>query len=454
MLKWGGKGLLAAFLALLVLAAGRGDYRPSTLDLVVAPYKYSLVRWELSHFLEKWVNKLEDLTPWASQPSQDDRIAQAVEFFALGVTLGDLEHQLRFPEAGAEASLSEDQARSLRSRIDEIRQRRRHLRGSVEETIEAEVSAVLAQEGFASRIGLIFPPVDTVFSGSPGALILSPRDRIERQTTILLTPGLDDDTREQIEERIFAGENLSALVASTGGVATYPSVVADSTSLHHAVVTTAHEWLHHWFFFQPLGQHFWDNSQMTTLNETAATLGGRAIGDRAFTAMTGEQIVRDSPAPPPALDPEAFDFDAAMRETRVITEGLLADGKIEEAEAYMEERRRFLAANGNSIRKINQAFFAFHGSYATSAASISPIDGQLKELQGRSGSLGGFIKTVGRFGSYREFLGYLASGQRTGDQASGTDRLSSGQWTPDEGKLLVLEGVPSTRASSSGQYFP
>ena len=53
-------------------------------------------------------------------------------------------------------------------------------------------------------------------------------------------------------------------------------------------------------------------------------------------------------------------------------EGLLAQGKIEEAEAYMEERRRFLAANGHFIRKINQAFFAFHGSYATSPASISP----------------------------------------------------------------------------------
>ena len=447
------RGLLAVFLALLVLAAGNGDYRPSALDLAVAPHKYSLVRWELSHFLEKWLHKLDDLLPWASTPSREDRIAHAVEFFALGESLRGLEHQLRFPEASAGSPPSEEQARPLRAQIEEIRKRRRHLRARVEEAIESEISAVLAQEGFASRIGLIFPPVDTVFSGSPGALILSPRDRIDRQSTILLTPGLDDEVKEQIEERIFHGENLAALVASTGGVATYPSVVSDSGSLHHAVVTTAHEWLHHWFFFQPLGQHFWDSPQMTTLNETAATLGGRAIGDRAFTAMTGEQIDRDPPPQsPPVLDPEAFNFDPAMRETRVRTEELLAEGKIEEAEAYMEERRLFLADNGIFIRKINQAYFAFHGSYATSAASISPIDAQLRELQSRSGSLEGFIKTVGRFGSYQEFLGHLVQPRARQDpatdgQSAGIEKQANGPRTLDDGKLLVPQGVSRAWAS-------
>ena len=277
------------------------------------------------------------------------------------------------------------------------------MNSSVEETIESEISAVLSQEGFSSRIGLIFPPVDTVFSSSPGVLILSPRDRIQRLDTVLMKPGLSGEVRNQIEERILISDNLAALVESTGGVAAYPSLVSESVNLHNALVTTAHEWLHHWFFFQPLGQHFWDNSQMTTLNETAATLGGQAIGDRAFTAMTGEQVVRDT-EPPESKDPAAFDAAAAMRETRLRTDELLGQGKIEEAEAYMEKRRQFMAANGLVIRKINQAFFAFHGSYATSAASISPIDEQLKELQSRSDSLEDFVKTVSNFDSYQEFL--------------------------------------------------
>ena len=280
------------------------------------------------------------------------------------------------------------------------------MRPQVEEAVEAEISSILGEANFKSRIGLIFPPVDTVYSSSPTVLVLSPRDRIHRQKTILLAPGIRSEERDRIEEMVLREENLAALVEDTGGVATYPSVVSDSSSLHHAVVITAHEWLHHWFFFQPLGQHFWDSSEMTTLNETAATLGGEEIGDLAYTAMTGEVINRDSSSSP-EVDPEVFDFNEAMRETRMGAEELLAQGKIEEAEAYMEERRQFLAANGRLIRKINQAFFAFHGSYAASPASVSPIDGQLKELRRRTDSLEDFLKLVAGFSSIQEFLDYL-----------------------------------------------
>ena len=406
MLKSIGKGSLAAFLVLLVLAAGHGDYRPSTLDSTVGPHRYSLVRYEVSHFLDKWVHKLADLMPWTSEPSRQERITQAKAFFDLGQRQRDLERQLLSPVSVTGIPVSEDQAEGLRAELDSILKRRERIQATVEETIESEVSGVLSQEGFASRIGLIFPPVDTVFARSPGVLILSPRDRIHRQDTILMKPGLSDGTREQIEDRILRDEDLAAVVESSGGVAAYPSVVSESSGLHHAIVTTAHEWLHHWFFFQPLGQHYWDTSQMVTLNETAATLGGRAIGDRAFTALTGEQVVREHPPPPPDND-DTFDFNSAMRETRLITEALLAQGKIEEAEAYMEERRQVMEANGYLIRKLNQAFFAFHGSYATSAASISPVDDQLRELRSSTDSLEDFIKTVANFGSYQKFLDHL-----------------------------------------------
>ena len=398
---------MAIFLALLVLAAGRGDFRPSTLDLTVNPYKYNLVRWEVSHFMDKWVHKLADLMPWTSEPSRQERINQAKTFFDLGQRQEELERQLLRPVVfGAEISESQDQVQVLSTELETIVQQRERMRSTVEETIESEISAVLSQEGFASRIGLIFPPVDTVFSRSPGVLILSPRDRIQRLETILMKPGLNDETRDQIESRILREEGLVALVVNSGGVATFPSVVSESGGLHHAVVIAAHEWLHHWFFFQPLGQHFWDNSQMTTLNETAATLGGEAIGDRAFTAMTGEQVIRDS-QPQAAEDEDTFDFDAAMRETRLRTEELLAEGRIAEAEAYMEQRRQLMVANGHFIRKINQAFFAFHGSYATSAASISPIDEQLRELRSSTDSLEDFVKTVGTFARYQGFLDHL-----------------------------------------------
>ena len=210
-----------------------------------------------------------------------------------------------------------------------------------------------------------------------------------------------------MEELIFWEDGVSALVVSTGGVATYPSVVSATGTLHDALVISAHEWLHHWFFFQPLGQHFWDNGDMATLNETAASIGGELIGDRAFTAMTGVIVDRGNESGSKPPDPEAFDFNAAMRETRLEAEALLAEGKIEEAESYMEERRQFIDDNGIFIRKINQAFFAFHGSYATGAASLSPIGDLLEELRDGSDSVEEFLKTVAEFGEVDDLPEYL-----------------------------------------------
>ena len=397
-------------LALAVLLTGLGDYRPSALDLVVAGHRYSMAGWEVSHLADKWVNKLWDIMPWSSEPSREDRIAHVLEFFDLVREIEDLEGRALDPETTRGATPSQAQLRQLTSELDRIKERRRAIQGEVEETIESEISAVLAQEGLATRIGLIFPPVDTVFSGPPSVLVLSPRDRIERVDTVLLEPGLNGRARERIEEVIFHQENLAALVESIGGVATYPSLVSDSLGLRFAITTAAHEWLHQWFFFKPLGQHFWDSDDMTTLNETAATIGGQEIGDRVYTAVTGENVDRNSEdAAPPA--PGAFDFNEEMRETRLRTEELLAQGRIEEAEAYMVERRLLMVANGHFIRKINQAFFAFHGSYAANPASISPINDQLEQLRDRSGSLEDFLKTVADFGSYQEFLDYLEEGK-------------------------------------------
>jgi hypothetical protein len=45
-------------------------------------------------------------------------------------------------------------------------------------------------------------------------------------------------------------------------------------------------------------------------------------------------------------------------------DALLAAGLINEAEDYMEARRLVFWENGYRIRKLNQAYFAFHGAYA------------------------------------------------------------------------------------------
>jgi hypothetical protein len=394
------RGLLAVSLAALLLWAGR-DYRPTETEVAVASYRFNLLAWEAGNVFDKWYHELVALLPWNSPLPREERIALAEEFFRIGEEERRLEGELlTVGEAPREAE-------SIRQRLAEIHERQDSIRPSVEQTVEQEISDVLAAEGFSSRIGVILPPVDTALIPAPALLVTSPRDRIFRLENTLLRHGIRPGEREALEQLTLDERDLSAIVVNIGGVGTFPSVVSSGSSLHHALTIVAHEWLHNWFFFEPLGQRFWDSPDMTTLNETAATLGGWEIGDRAYEAMTGIKFERKPPTPPAERDPNAFDFSAHMRETRQSAEELLADGHVAVAESYMEERRMELLERGYRIRKINQAYFAFYGSYATSAASISPIEGQLRDLRRQSETLGEFLNTVAQFSSYQEFLEYI-----------------------------------------------
>ena len=96
-----------------------------------------------------------------------------------------------------------------------------------------------------------------------------------------------------------------------------------------------------------------------------------------------------------------------MRETRLHTDALLAEGKVEEAEAYMEERRLVFVEHGYAIRVLNQAYFAFHGTYADSPASSSPIGAQVRRFREHSESAGDFVLRIREFSTYQQFLDYL-----------------------------------------------
>ena len=394
------RGLLVGVLAVLLLWAGR-DYRPTETEVAVASHRFNLLAWEVGNVFDKWYHELIVLLPWNSPLPREERIKLSEEFFRIGEEERRLENEL------LTVGESSPEAARIRQRLEEIHDRLGSIRPIVEQTVEREISDVLVGEGFSSRIGAILPPVDTVLSHSPALLVTSPRDRIFRLENTLLRHGIRPDDREVLEQLTLEERDLSAIVVNTGGIGTFPSVVSSGSSLHHALTTVAHEWLHNWFFLHPLGQHFWDSADMTTLNETAATLGGWEIGDRAYEAMTGIRYDRKPPSPPAERDPNAFDFNTHMRETRQQTEELLSQGRIAEAESYMEERRQELLERGYRIRKINQAYFAFYGSYATSAASVSPIEGQLRGLRQRSETLGEFLNTVAQFSTYEEFLEHI-----------------------------------------------
>ena len=100
--------------------------------------------------------------------------------------------------------------------------------------------------------------------------------------------------------------------------------------------------------------------------------------------------------------------DASRANVRM--EELLAAAKVEEAEMYMEQRRQKLVEMGYYIRKLNQAYFAFYGSYAAGkgwAAETNPIGEQMRIVRERSPSLATFLDTVAPMSSYQDLLDQL-----------------------------------------------
>jgi hypothetical protein len=148
---------------------------------------------------------------------------------------------------------------------------------------------------------------------------------------------------------------------------------------------------------------------MASINETVASLAGKELGDSLFTSLTGNVIDRTPPTDTSSDHHDDFNFRSEMRQTRLETEKYLSQGKIQDAEQYMEDRRQLFLTHGYLIRKLNQAYFAFHGTYAASAASISPIGDQVQQLRDHSESLATFLRTVSAFNTYQELMDHLES---------------------------------------------
>jgi len=111
------------------------------------------------------------------------------------------------------------------------------------------------------------------------------------------------------------------------------------------------------------------------------------------------QLEGEQPSLEETEEPE-FDFRKEMNRTRVHVDELLAQGKIEEAEVYMEARRVFFWENGyRNLRKLNQAYFAFHGAYAdtpggAAGASEDPVGAAVRALRAQSASLAEFLNRI------------------------------------------------------------
>lgn len=365
---------------------------------------FDIIAWEVDNLPDKWLHLAYSWMPW-TETRESDRRDQFERYQELTSELFKVRDELN--RASSNDSPDPTVIEDLQTRQEQLSAESAAIRDGVEEYLEAALSTQVAAADLDTVGGMVWPPVDIRLDQSPSLLIMSPRDRIERIENYLIKPDIPPEEAEVIEQAILDDQDVSAIIMRTGGLGSYPATVSPRSDPMRLLEVAGHEWIHNYLFFKPLGINFFDSPEMITLNETVADMAGRELGRMAYAALTGEEV--EILVPPRDLESngngaeDEFDFFRFMRQTRLRTDELLAQGMIEEAERYMEDRRIELQDHRIYIRKVNQAYFAFTGSYGESGASVSPVASQLWDLRMRSGSVGQFLKTIAGVTSPEEF---------------------------------------------------
>ncbi len=303
----------------------------------------------------------------------------------------------------------------VRAERDQLLARQASLAPLAEATLQSQISEALAEIGLTTG-GQPLPPVLYHNSSTPLALIISPRTSIQQIGNVSIQPTLTLDDQIKVEDEVSKSLDVSTLVVGTGGIGVYPTMVMETTDLGWTLSTIAHEWTHNYLNIRPLGINYGKNSELRTMNETTANICGEEVGKLVLQKYYPE-LIASSSAPDPSLisfnpaplpggrfdTPPPFDFRAEMHETRVTADQLLAEGQVDQAEAYMEQRRQVFWDHGYLIRKLNQAYFAFFGAYADvpgGAAGEDPVGPAVRALRAQSDSLADFINTIAWMSSF------------------------------------------------------
>jgi len=370
--------------------------------------EFNYIGWTIEASFEK-LSQLS-LHP-AAYAGEDERAQLVIDYLEQVRSAQQTEREVQ--EALGDPNV--DQASSaLQERLDDlenIRDQVNQLGPPAESILQEQVAIVIADMGLELG-GAPFPPVVFTCDPLPNALIVSPREVIRQIANITLDVNLTLERKVNLEEGIEESLDVSALVVPIGGMGTYPTMVQETTNLTWIVEVIAHEWIHNYLTLRPLGMNYFANEELRTMNETTASLMGKAIGweviRRTYPAMLPDEIA-------PTLsesrtEPPAFDFRKEMHETRVRTDAFLEAGEVETAERYMDARREFFWEHGYRIRRLNQAYFAFHGAYADEpggAAGDDPVGEAVRVLWEHSPSPADFLRKMAWMKDYADLLAVL-----------------------------------------------
>jgi hypothetical protein len=383
----------------------------SIFDREVKPYAFNYTAWEANAFSTMLKRKLS-----GTAPSSADEAQTVFNYFQKISQLEQLDSQMGQDRAMAQTAgmpQIEKQSANLRTILETNK-------AQVESIISRQISLALADSGIFNPVAnswlkMTFPPVSFSLQPSLDILVVSPRDKIERMNESVLRPDITLAQSDQLESTLES-ENVSALVIPLGGLgATYPSFVIESSDLKFVLAAVSEEWFHQYMAFRPIGFRYVleltgtiNDPDITALNETAVGIAAQEIGNLVFQRYYAAYYPASDNGTATPQTPQ-FDFNAAMRNIRANVDAFLAGGQVESAESYMEESRQMLISHGYFIRKLNQAYFAFYGSYTYSETSVDPLGDQIRQLRKNSPSLQAYIQTASKLTSRQQLLDYLAS---------------------------------------------
>lgn len=383
--------------------------------------EFDFIGWTVNALEVKWKEFSLNTSSFLDQEAQRQIALQHLETIA---SIQRLEWELNLIYADPNIGDPEAYSADLREELQSLYERR-ELTAPVAEAVLQNQIAVIVDELGLSVGGQTFPPTLYHSTPLPTALIVSPRNVIRQIVDISLIPDLNVEKRFELEEQVDQALNVSSLVVDIGGVGTYPTMVQQTSNLVWLSEVVAHEWIHNFLTLRPLGMNYLTSPELRIMNETTASMAGKEIGQALLERYYPELAPpREQVKPPegssqvlPEIQPEepVFDFRKEMNITRLRVDDLLAQGKIEEAEAYMEERRVIFWENGyKGLRKLNQAYFAFHGAYAdepggAAGASEDPVGEAVRALRAQSSSLADFLNRISWMVSYDQLRQAVAS---------------------------------------------
>lgn len=419
--------LICATIFLIAVPGMRPDTQSTTFQALgqAREYLFNFVEWEAGALADKGLNATLQPQKYLEEEARSQFVR---DYLVLVGEIRELDSQVEAIYVDPAVDNPEVASADLREQRDALRAEQQEKQALAEAIIQAQVSELLVDNGFGVT-GQVLPPVTIRFAQLPTMLIVSPRDRIERIGAYTLEYGLTVDQREAIEAGVDSEMGVSSLVVPIGGLGFWPAMLYETSNLPYVFEVAAHEWTHHYLTFYPLGFNYGVTPELYTMNETVASIVGTEIGwavlDRYYPDLapeppdyTPQETSSTEPATPES--PPVFDYRTEMRETRIRVDELLAEGKIGEAESYMEARRQVFVANGYQIRKINQAYFAFYGAYADQpgATGSDPIGPALRELRYYSESLHEYVTLVRGLTRFEEVQAILEE-RRTGGGQGG-----------------------------------